>query len=151
MHSTWSDGADSIGDMAQAGYERGYEYIAITDHSKGLRIAGGIDEAELKRQAEEITQVNRALARAGKRVRVLRSIEMNLNPQGQGDMDAAALGELDIVLGSFHSALRKTEDQTERYLAALRNPDIQILGHPRGRIYNHRLGLNADWKRVFEE
>src|SRR5437764_3380833 len=66
-------------------------------------------------------------------------------------MDEKSLARLDIVLGCFHSALRKTEDQTERYLAALRNPAIQILGHPRGRIYNYRIGLSADWPRVFHE
>jgi len=74
---------------------------------------------------------------------------MNLNPRGEGDMDPRSLARLDIVLGAFHSALRTKEDQTPRYLAALRNPDIQILGHPRGRIYNFRLGLKADWARVF--
>jgi DNA polymerase (family 10) len=58
---------------------------------------------------------------------------------------------LDIVLGSFHSSLRTTQDQTDRYLAALRNPNIQIFGHPRGRIYNYRIGLSADWPRVFAE
>jgi histidinol phosphatase-like PHP family hydrolase len=75
---------------------------------------------------------------------------MNLNPRGQGDMDAEALRELDVVVGSFHSALRKTDDQTERYLAAIENPAVHILGHPRGRIYNYRLGLKANWKRVFD-
>src|SRR5438270_13820593 len=74
---------------------------------------------------------------------------MNLNPLGEGDMEPATLRSLDLVLGSFHSALRRKEDQTERYLAALRNPSIHILGHPRGRIYNFRLGLSADWARVF--
>ncbi len=82
---------------------------------------------------------------------VLRSTEMNLNPRGEGDMSPDALRSLDLVLGSFHSALRTTEDQTERYLAALRNPDVHILGHPRGRIYNFRIGLTADWPRVFAE
>jgi len=62
-----------------------------------------------------------------------------------------SLSSLDIVLGSFHSSLRITQDQTDRYLAALRNPNIQILGHPRGRIYNYRIGLSADWPRVFAE
>ncbi len=66
-----------------------------------------------------------------------------------GDIDQAALDRLDLVFGCFHSALRRKEDQTERYLAALRNPSIRILGHPRGRIYNFRLGLSADWTRVF--
>src|SRR5437764_11506412 len=74
---------------------------------------------------------------------------MNLYPLGEGDIEPAALRSLDIVLGSFHSALGRKEDQTERFLAAIRNPNIQILGHPRGRIYNFRLGLRADWARVF--
>jgi DNA polymerase (family 10) len=82
-------------------------------------------------------------------VTVLRSIELNVNPAGEGDMEEAALKDLDLVVGSFHSRLRVTDDQTERYLAALRNPHVHILGHPRGRVYNFRIGLTADWKRVF--
>lgn len=66
-------------------------------------------------------------------------------------MNEKALRRLDIVVGSFHSSLRKKDDQTERYLAAIRNQHLQILGHPRGRIYNYRLGLKADWARVFGE
>ena len=149
MHTHWSDGSGSVADMGTAGIERGYEYLAITDHSKGLKIAGGINEAALKRQADEIDSFNNSLGK--NRLTVLRSIEMNLNPRGEGDMEPGALRELDLVLGSFHSALRTKEDQTARYLAALRNPSLQILGHPRGRIYNYRLGLKADWRRVFAE
>jgi histidinol phosphatase-like PHP family hydrolase len=149
MHSEWSDGTGSIRDMAEAAMERRYEYIAITDHSKGLKIAGGIDEKQLEEQAEEIHEINGSLGQFRKNFRVLRSIELNLNPRGGGDMDEATLKKLDVVLGCFHSSLRKTEDQTQRYVAALRNPSIQILGHPRGRIYNYRLGLSADWPRVF--
>jgi len=151
MHSRWSDGSATIAEMADAAKERSYEYIAITDHSKGLKIAGGIDERALKRQGTEIAKVNAALSKSGSQLTVLRSIEMNLNPRGQGDMSPDSLLGLDLVLGSFHSALRTTEDQTERYLAALRNPHIHILGHPRGRIYNFRIGLKADWPRVFAE
>ena len=151
MHSRWSDGSATIAEMADAAKERSYEYIAITDHSKGLKIAGGIDERALKRQGTEIAKVNAALSKLGSQLTVLRSIEMNLNPRGQGDMSPDSLLGLDLVLGSFHSALRTTEDQTERYLAALRNPHIHILGHPRGRIYNFRIGLKADWPRVFAE
>ena len=149
MHTEWSDGTASVREMALAAKERGYEYIAITDHSKGLKIAGGIDERALAKQAREIATVNRASQIRG--LTVLRSIEMNLNPRGEGDMEPRALAQLDIVLGAFHSALRTKEDQTLRYLAALRNPDIQILGHPRGRIFNFRLGLKADWPRVLAE
>jgi histidinol phosphatase-like PHP family hydrolase len=151
MHSRWSDGSATIAEMADAAKERSYEYIAITDHSKGLKIAGGIDERALKRQGTEIAKVNAALSKSGSQLTVLRSIEMNLNPRGEGDMSPASLRSLDLVLGSFHSALRTTEDQTDRYLAALRNPHIHILGHPRGRIYNFRIGLKADWPRVFAE
>ena len=104
MHSTWSDGGGTILDMAQAGRELGYEYIAITDHSKGLKIAGGIDEAQLREQGLEIAAVNRQIAP----LRVLHSIEMNLNPRGEGDMNPRSLSDLDMVLGSFHSALRAT-------------------------------------------
>jgi histidinol phosphatase-like PHP family hydrolase len=149
MHTVWSDGSDSIEDMAKAAVERGYEFIVITDHAKGLKIAGGINEEQLAMQAEEISQVNDAMAATDQPVRVLRSIELNLSPAGNGDMDGQALSRLDLVLGCFHSSLRKKEDQTDRYLAALRNPAIHILGHPRGRIYNFRLGLTADWQRVF--
>ena len=151
MHTRWSDGSGTVAEMAEAAANRSYEYIAITDHSKGLKIAGGIDEVELERQAAEIAQVNAALSKLAPHVTVLRSIEMNLNPRGEGDMSPDSLRSLDLVLGSFHSALRTTEDQTERYLAALRNPHVYILGHPRGRIYNFRIGLKADWPRVFAE
>ena len=151
MHSRWSDGSAAIAEMADAAKERAYEYIAITDHSKALKIAGGIDERALKRQGTEIANVNRELSKSGAKLTVLRSIEMNLNPRGEGDMSPASLLGLDVVLGSFHSVLRKKEDQTERYLEALRNPNVHILGHPRGRIYNFRIGLKADWPRVFAE
>lgn len=150
MHTQWSDGSGTVEEMAQAAAERGYEFIAITDHSKGLKIAGGINEEQLQQQGEEIAAVNDGSRREGQSVRVLRSVELNLNPKGEGDMESESLQSLDLVLGCFHSALRKKEDQTDRYLAALHNPDIQILGHPRGRIYNFRLGLTADWSQVFD-
>ena len=129
--------------------DRGYEYIAITDHSKGLKIAGGINEEQLEQQGTEIASVNASFESAGRSIRVLRSIEVNLSPTGEVDMSVPSLNKLDLVLGCFHSSLRKKDDQTERYIAALRNPAIHILGHPRGRIYNFRLGLSADWSRVF--
>ena len=151
MHTHWSDGSGTVAEMSDAAAKRSYEYIAITDHSKALKIAGGIDEEALRRQGTEIANVNEALAKSRVRLTVLRSIEMNVNPRGEGDMSPDSLLALDLVLGSFHSALRTTEDQTKRYLAALLNPHIHILGHPRGRIYNFRIGLKADWSRVFAE
>jgi histidinol phosphatase-like PHP family hydrolase len=151
MHTRWSDGSGTLTQMATAAAERSYEYIAVTDHSKGLKIAGGIDERALKQQGTQIAQVNRAISKSRSHLTILRSIEMNLNPRGEGDMSPESLLSLDLVLGSFHSALRTTDDQTERYVAALRNPYTHILGHPRGRIYNFRIGLKADWPRVFAE
>lgn len=148
MHTTWSDGDASILQMAEAAVERGYEYIAITDHTKGLKIAGGINEPQLRAQAEEIAEVNNRVRDQG--LTVLRSAELNINPRGEGDMDQSSLNELDLVLGCFHSSLRTKEDQTQRYLAALSNPNVHIIGHPRGRVYNYRLGLTADWSRVFD-
>ena len=151
MHTRRSDGSGTIAEMADAAKERLYEYIAITDHSKGLKIAGGINERALRKQGLEIAKINNSLLKAGAKLTVLHSIEMNLNLHGEGDMLPQSLAPLDIVLGSFHSSLRTTQDQTDRYLAALCNPNIQILGHPRGRIYNYRIGLSVDWPRVFAE
>ena len=104
------------------GKHRGYEYIAITDHSKGLKIAGGINEEQLEQQGSEIASVNASLEVAGRSIRVLRSIEVNLSPTGEVDMSVSSLNKLDLVLGCFHSSLRKKDDQTERYVAALRIP-----------------------------
>jgi histidinol phosphatase-like PHP family hydrolase len=151
MHTTWSDGRAPLREVvAEAGSLWNYEYIAITDHSKGLKIARGMDEAQLARQGEEIDAINRELAERASGPRVLRSIEMNLTPEGTQDMEPDALARLDLVLAAFHSRLRQTEDQTERYLLALRNPTFHVLAHPRGRMFNRRLGLRADWPRVFQ-
>jgi len=151
MHTTWSDGAAPLREVvAEAETLWGYEFIAITDHSKGLKIAGGMDEEQLAEQGEEISRVNQELEARGSRLRVLRAIEMNLSPEGVQDMEPQALAKLDLVLAAFHSKLRPTEDQTDRYLRALRNPTFNVLAHPRGRVFNRRRGLSADWPRVFE-
>jgi histidinol phosphatase-like PHP family hydrolase len=151
MHTQWSDGSGSITEMAAGAIARGYQYIGITDHTKGLKIAGGLDERRLEEQGREIASLNRQFERQRIEFTVLRSAEMNLSPTGEGDMEPDSLARLDLVLGCFHSALRRKEDQTERYLAGIRNPHIQILGHPQTRVYNRREGLQADWSRVFAE
>jgi histidinol phosphatase-like PHP family hydrolase len=148
MHTTYSDGRAELRDMVGAAGALGYQYVAITDHSKGLKIANGMDEARLADEAADVAAVNEELEASGVPMRVLHAIEMNLSPQGEGDMDPAALARLDLVLGAFHSKLRVTEDQTERYLRALRNPDVHVIAHPRGRRFGVRLGLQADWDRV---
>jgi putative hydrolase len=144
MHTTWSDGRASLEEMAEAAAGHGHRYVAVTDHSKGLPIARGMDEAKLLRQGEAIAAHN-----ADGGIRLLRALEMNLSPEGEGDMDPGVLGGLDLVLGAFHSKLRETADQTERYLAAVRNPTVTVLAHPRGRRFGARRGLDADWTRVF--
>jgi len=148
IHTLGSDGTNSVFAMAEAARERGLSYLAVTDHSRGLAIANGMNEEQLARQGEEIELLNAVFASSN--FRILRGVEMNLSPRGEGDLDAGFLSGLDLVLGAFHSRLRVAGDQTERYLAALRNPSIHILAHPRGRIFNFRRGLQADWRRVFE-
>ena len=147
LHTSGSDGTASVRDMALAARTRGLEYIAVTDHSKGLAIANGMDERRLEGQGVEIAALNEELGTNG--FHVLRAVEMNLSPAGEGDLDPAFARRLDIVLGAFHSRLRVTDDQTERYLAALERGSFHVLAHPRGRIYDFRLGLRADWPRVF--
>lgn len=145
-HTLWSDGHSTTDEMLAAGAARGYEYLLITDHSQGLEIAHGLTP-------ERFTDQWRELARLDGRypLRVLRGIEMNIDEEGAGDMPEQTLEELDVILGAFHSALRRKEDKTDRYLAALRNPWVDVLAHPRCRMYGARVGLHADWPRVFAE
>jgi histidinol phosphatase-like PHP family hydrolase len=145
MHTTWSDGKASLEEMAEAAATHGHRFVAVTDHSKGLPIANGMPEEKLLRQGDAIRTYNED----GVPIRLLRSLEMNLSPEGHGDMDPAVLRQLDLVLGAFHSRLRESSDQTERYLAAVRNPTVHVLAHPRGRRFGARRGLRADWPRVF--
>jgi histidinol phosphatase-like PHP family hydrolase len=143
MHTHYSDGKLTVAEMAEAGRGLGYEYISTTDHSVGLKIAGGMSEAELDAELREIDALNESFDG----FRILRSLEMNISPEGRGDMEEVT-GRLDLVVGSFHSKLRGTEDQTERYVRALSNPTFHIMGHPRCRMFNSRLGLKADWEVV---
>lgn len=149
MHTTYSDGALDVADMVEAVTSYGYAFVAITDHSKSLKIARGMDEERLARQGEEIAASNEGRDPGG--VRVLSGIEMDVFEDGSGDMDPEALTRLDLVLGAFHTKLRVTEDRTDRYVAALANPTVHVLAHPRTRKYGRRLGLRADWPRVFAE
>jgi histidinol phosphatase-like PHP family hydrolase len=148
MHTTYSDGRASVADMVGAAEGQGHEYVAVTDHSKGLRIARGMDEEGFAVQDREIEALNGELEARGRPIRALRAIEANLSPDGEPDMDPSWLAGRDLVLGAFHSKLREPDDQTDRYLAALSSGAIDILAHPRGRKFNHRHGLSADWPRV---
>jgi histidinol phosphatase-like PHP family hydrolase len=145
VHTTWSDGAEPLAAMAVAAVSRGYSYVGFTDHTKGLPIARGMNEETVRRQWLEIADVARALPRG---FTILRSLEMNLSPEGAGDMDAELLAELDLLVAAFHSKLRIKTDETARYLRAVANPHVNVLAHPRGRRYDVRLGLQADWGTV---
>ena len=150
-HSTSSDGKLTLEEMADAARARGRAFVAATDHSKSLTVARGQTEDELLAQAARIDDLNAALAANGETFRVLRSIEMDVFDDGSGDMDPDALAALDLVLGAFHSKLRIADDQTDRYVAALRNPSVHVLAHPRARMFGRRAGIRADWRRVFAE
>ena len=151
MHTTWSDGSLPLEEMVAAASTLGRAYVAVTDHSQALTIANGMSADELVEQGRAIDAMNRGFEADGDPFRVLRSMEVDLFADGRLDMDDASLENLDLVLGAFHSALRAKDDQTERYLAALRQPRLHVLAHPKARMYGRRVGMVADWRRVFAE
>jgi len=146
MHSEWSDGSPTVGEIAAACEARGYEYAAVTDHSHGLPIAGGMSMAAAAEQRRAIERVN---ASSGGRFRLLHGVEANIAADGHLDLSAEEAAQFEIVLAAPHSVLRKTYDQTDRLLTAIRNPAVRILAHPRGRITGSRAGVVADWDAVF--
>jgi histidinol phosphatase-like PHP family hydrolase len=150
MHTTWSDGTLPLEEMVEAARALGRPFVAVTDHSQALTIANGMTADELAEQGRLIESMNRGFEQHGDGFRVLRSMEVDLFPDGSIDMEDELAG-LDLVLGAFHSELRVKEDQTERYLAALRQPRLHVLAHPKARMYGRRVGLVADWRRVFAE
>lgn len=147
MHSTWSDGVEPIGTMAEACMELGHTCLGITDHSYGLPIARGVSMADVVRQHREIDTLN---ARLGSRFRVFKGIEANILGDGSLDLQPAERALFEFVVASPHSLLRRSEDQTERMLKATGAAGVAMLGHPRGRVFNTRPGITADWLRVFE-
>jgi histidinol phosphatase-like PHP family hydrolase len=151
IHTTDSDGHLELPDMVAAAHATGLAFMSITDHTQSLKVANGQTAEELLDQGRRIDEVNEGFRAEGSVFRVLRSVEMDVFDHGEGDMDPDTLAQLDLVLGAFHSKLRSTEDATERYLAALRNPHVHVLAHPTTRMFGRRRGLIADWKRVFAE
>jgi histidinol phosphatase-like PHP family hydrolase len=146
MHSVWSDGSQTLEEIIEAGIERGYRYCAVTDHSYGLPIAGGVSMSELAEQHREIDALNE---RYHGRFRLIKGIEANIRADGSVDMEPSELRQLELVVAAPHSALRSTADQTERMVKAVSTPGVDILGHPRGRKYGERPGITAGWTRVF--
>ena len=146
IHSEWSDGSPTVQEIADACLDRGYQYAAITDHSHGLKIAGGMSMAEAAQQRRAIDDVN---VRNGGQFRLLQGIEANIDASGQLDLSGEEASTFDVVLAAPHSRLRRNEDQTDRLLAAVADPAVRILGHPRGRITGSRAGVVAQWNVVF--
>jgi histidinol phosphatase-like PHP family hydrolase len=147
MHSTWSDGSQTLEDIVNAGVGRGYAFCGVTDHSYGLPIAGGVSMAELAKQHREMDRLNRKYRG---RFRLIKGIEANIRADGSVDMRPDELERLEIVVAAPHSTLRSAADQTARMVAAVESRGVHIIGHPRGRKYGSRPGVSADWDRVFE-
>jgi histidinol phosphatase-like PHP family hydrolase len=148
MHSTWSDGVERIETMADGCMELGHTCLGITDHSHGLPIAHGVSMADIGRQHEEIDALN---AKWTGRFRVFKGIEANILADGDLDLQRDERAVFEFVVASPHSLLRRSHDQTARMLGAVRGAAVTMLGHPRGRMYNSRPGVFADWPRVFDE
>jgi DNA polymerase (family X) len=146
-HTTWSDGTESVESMALAAIERGYEYLAICDHTPAVGAVRGLTADDLRRQAVEIAAANEALAP----FRVLRGIECDVLPDGRLDLPDSALAELDWVQASVHGGQRlPREKQTDRVVRALRNPFVSCLSHPKGRYVNRRPENELDVDRLIE-
>jgi histidinol phosphatase-like PHP family hydrolase len=146
MHTSWSDGSASVEEMVAAAGARGWEYCAITDHARGLAIAGGLPAHRVRAQQREIAALNRR----GGPCRALAAIEANIAADGSVDLYADDGLRFDLAIAAPHSRLRTTEDQTTRLLGAIRMPGVHVLAHPRGRMAGSRAGLVADWPAVFD-
>jgi DNA polymerase (family 10) len=147
MHTTWSDGALSIREMAEAARERGRKFIVITDHSRSLGIANGLSIERLLAQQEEIRKVDAEMNSA---IRVLHGTEMDIKADGTLDYPDDVLEKLDFVIASLHVSLSQPRDQiTQRLLAAINNPHVDLIGHPRGQYIPDREPVDADMDAVF--
>jgi DNA polymerase (family 10) len=145
MHTTQTDGRASLREMADAAAALGYEYIAITDHSKALAMANGLDEKRVVTFAEEVRELNRH----GLPLRIFSGLECDILRDGSMDIAEDALAELDLVIGSVHSYMNlEPPEMTERLLRALDSPSLKILGHLTGRILLHRDSYAFDFDRV---
>jgi DNA polymerase (family 10) len=145
-HTTWSDGAASVRQMAEAAGARGYRMLGITDHSHSLAVAGGLDAERLGLQRIEIDEAN---GEAG--VTILAGAEIEVHRDGSLDFDDETLAGLDVVVASIHSGLRQPREVLmARLLRVLENPNVDIIAHPSGRLIERREGGDFDWDLVFE-
>jgi DNA polymerase (family 10) len=148
VHSENSDGTATIEEMARGAKAFGLDYIAITDHTKSLKLAGGLEEQELLEQADKISQLNDRLR---EEFRILSSAEVNIMKDGSLDIPNTVLDKLDIVGAAIHSHFNlPIETQTERLIKAAKNPSVDILFHPTGRLINRRAGYLVDIEKLID-
>jgi DNA polymerase (family 10) len=145
-HSTWSDGVHTIEEMARAALQRGYEYLAITDHSQSLGIANGLTPEQLRQQRAEIDEVQARLPG----IRLFQGVELEIKADGSLDYPDHILAELDFVVASIHTSLRQDrETLTRRMLNAIHNPYVKLIGHPSGRLLTRREAGDFDMETIF--
>ena len=146
MHTIASDGKNSIAEMAEAARRLGYEYIALTDHSKAVTVANGMNE---KRTLQQIKKIQ-AAQRSAPKIRLLSGIEVDIRKDGSLDLDNEVLAQLDVVVASVHSYMNlERAEMTERLLAAIENPYTHIIAHPTGRIILRRDPFDYDMEKIF--
>ena len=147
VHTNWSDGRSTVLEMGKAARERNYEYLAICDHTRNVRVVPGLDADDVRRQGEEIAAANEALAP----FRILRGIECDILPDGSLDLPDDVLDELEWVQASVHAGQRAPRAEiTKRTVEAMRHPAVRCLSHPTGRLIGHRPENAVDLERVFE-
>jgi len=147
MHTKATDGKNSITEMAHKAKEMGYAYIAITDHSKAVRVAGGLDEKGLARHLQEIEKVGRQISG----MRIFKGVEVDILADGSLDLKDDILKECDVVLASVHSRFNMEEgEMTRRIIKAIQNPHVSILAHPTGRLILEREAYKVNLKEVFQ-
>ncbi|MCF2144610.1 MAG: DNA polymerase/3'-5' exonuclease PolX [Candidatus Heimdallarchaeota archaeon] len=148
MHTKWSDGVNTIKEMALAAKKCGYEYLAITDHTGSLRIAGGMDEAAVAKQMTEIARLNEELAD----ITILAGVEVNIDAHGNLDLANLLLKDLDVVVASIHTGFKQSEEQlTQRLISVMENEYVNIIAHPTGRKLLEREGYELNFEMLFEK
>jgi DNA polymerase (family 10) len=146
MHSNWSDGLNTIEEMVKACIERGYEYMAISDHSQSARVAHGLTPERFMEQKREIERLRKLYE---DKIHILWSVEVDILPDGSLDLPDDLLKEFDFVTASIHS--RFNQDNTERILKAMENPYVNLIGHPFGKQYGYREGYPLDFEKVLKK
>ena len=147
-HSDWSDGGNTIEEMAEAAKKLGRQYIAITDHAGRLAIAGGLKETDLLKQMAEIDKIDKKISG----IRILKGAEVDIDKEGKPHIRDEILAKLDIVFGAIHDNFKMSKEvMTERICQAMANPHVDILAHPSGRLIGRREGYQVDWEKVFRQ